>query len=242
MFFSGSCGCPIRKLFARQVNPRPQSFCISVLAIIVFYQSCVRVYGHTHINFSIHQASYRIHSYHSHLPPISFLLDRNPCLPAGREPVSVVSTGIEPVSRASETLILSIVLRDQYFKYPFSFNLAQNPCLPAGREPVSKASETSILSVVLRDQYFKYPFCFWSRPESCLPAGLPTGGREPVSRASETLILSIVLRDQLFHYFINPATFELKIFTAMASKTTPKNFRTAVNPAGPNNFAMYFNE
>lgn len=65
-------------------------------------------------------------------------------------------------------------------------------------------------------------------------------GIEPVSGASETLILSIVLRRQetgsaieSTAYFISPCALVAKIFTAMASKTTPKNFRTAINPAGP---------
>ena len=185
MFFSGSCGCPIWKLLTAQRNPRPQSFCISVLAIIVFSQSCVRVHGHAHINFSIHQTSYRIHSYHSHLPAISFLL---PGIPACRQ-----AGNLYPGLR-----------RPLY--YPLYY-------------------ETNISNTLFVFQVDR-PASFWSLLES-LPAST-----EPVS---------IVLRDQL-HYLINPDTFELKIFTAMASKTTPKNFRTAVNPAGPSNFAMYFNE
>jgi hypothetical protein len=35
------------------------------------------------------------------------------------------------------------------------------------------------------------------------------------------------------NYLISPWAFVAKIFTAMASKTTPKNFRTAIKPAGP---------
>ncbi|GAA4727414.1 recombinase family protein [Flavisolibacter ginsenosidimutans] len=69
-------------------------------------------------------------------------------------------------------------------------------------------------------------------------------GIEPVSGASETLILSIVLRGQGGYpvisliglsdtYFISPCALNAKIFTAMASNITPKNFRTAINPAGP---------
>ena len=60
-------------------------------------------------------------------------------------------------------------------------------------------------------------------------------GIEPGSRASEALILSIVLQS-LCGYFISPPTLLLKIFTAMASKITPKNLRTAINPAFPGTF------
>ena len=93
-------------------------------------------------------------------------------------------------------------------------------------------------------------------------------GIEPVSGASETLILSIVLRGQKikiqeprhkkqgelaflldfvycfldFHYLINPPAFPANIFTAMASNITPKNFRTASKPAGPNNFSIHFKD
>jgi hypothetical protein len=88
-------------------------------------------------------------------------------------------------------------------------------------------------------------------------------GIEPVSGASETLILSIVLRGRgcsMFdvrrlkfevgkhgisnikpgtsNYFINPAALVANIFTAMASNITPKNFLTAINPAGPSKRAM----
>ena len=74
-------------------------------------------------------------------------------------------------------------------------------------------------------------------------------GIEPGSGASETLILSIVLRGlrkslispnalkkigYLKCHLNNPVTFVVNIFTAMASKTTPKNLRTAVNPPVPN--------
>ncbi len=145
-------------------------------------------------------------------------LDRNPCLPAGREPVSVVSTGIEPVSRASETLILSIVLRDQYFKYPFCF-WSRPESLPAGRQgtciqgfgdpyTIHCTTRPIFQIVLLASGIFTYVtqthFLLVSTGiPACRQAGLPTGGREPVSRASETLILSIVLRDQ---YFITLST------------------------------------
>ena len=59
-------------------------------------------------------------------------------------------------------------------------------------------------------------------------------GIEPGSGASETLILSIVLRGLInADYFINPCAFVANIFTAMAIKITPKNFLTAMSPAGP---------
>ena len=65
-------------------------------------------------------------------------------------------------------------------------------------------------------------------------------GIEPVSGASETLILSIVLRGLYLaainkNYLINPPTLLVNIFTAIANKITPKNFRTAAIPEGPNN-------
>ena len=78
-------------------------------------------------------------------------------------------------------------------------------------------------------------------------------GIEPGSGASEALILSIVLRGHrliftspnaikkigYFKYHLNkPVTFVVNIFTAMASKTTPKNLRTAVNPPVPNKRAI----
>jgi hypothetical protein len=62
------------------------------------------------------------------------------------------------------------------------------------------------------------------------------------SRASETLILSVVLQDltqgyillgraKLQNYFNNPRRLVLNIFTAIASRTTPKNLRMAIIPA-----------
>ena len=41
---------------------------------------------------------------------------------------------------------------------------------------------------------------------------------------------------------ISPPTFVANIFTAIASSTTPKNFRTASNPAGPSSRAIAFND
>ena len=73
-------------------------------------------------------------------------------------------------------------------------------------------------------------------------------GIEPVSGASETLILSIVLRGRgkicyiFAHHLISPAALVVKIFTAMASKTTPKNLRTAIKPAGPSMRSMNFKD
>lgn len=40
------------------------------------------------------------------------------------------------------------------------------------------------------------------------------------------------------HHFIKPPTLVANIFTAMASKITPKNFLTANNPACPKSFAI----
>ncbi len=45
-----------------------------------------------------------------------------------------------------------------------------------------------------------------------------------------------------FSYFINPPALPANIFTAMASNITPKNFRTASKPAGPNNFSIHFKD
>ena len=67
------------------------------------------------------------------------------------------------------------------------------------------------------------------------------------SRASETLILSVVRQDQhspfreegeITNYFNNPFRLLLNILTAMASRTTPKNFRMAIIPAGPRIFSI----
>ena len=74
-------------------------------------------------------------------------------------------------------------------------------------------------------------------------------GIEPGSGASETLILSIVLRGlkagakvrscfkieviAIINYFPNSPILLPNIFTAIASNITPKNFRTAINPASP---------
>ena len=61
-----------------------------------------------------------------------------------------------------------------------------------------------------------------------------SSGIEPESGASETLILSIVLRGlKCGNYFINPCALVANIFTAIAIKITPKNFLTAMRPAGP---------
>ena len=43
-------------------------------------------------------------------------------------------------------------------------------------------------------------------------------------------------------YFINPGALAAKTLTAIASKITPKNFRTAINPAFPNTFSIRFRE
>ena len=96
----------------------------------------------------------------------------------------------------------------------------------------------------------------------CLNVASP--GIEPGSGASETLILSIVLRGQskisnkmqnqipnpntriwyfLFEiYLINPLALVANTFTAMASKITPKNFRTASNPAFPRALSIRFSD
>src|SRR5215203_7235963 len=44
------------------------------------------------------------------------------------------------------------------------------------------------------------------------------------------------------HYLISPWALVAKILTAMASKTTPKNFRTAIKPAGPRILSMNLND
>ncbi len=92
-------------------------------------------------------------------------------------------------------------------------------------------------------------------------------GIEPGSGASETLILSIVLQGLLnvqmkiyadvqmkktdlhirtftyLHiYLINPCAFVANIFTAMAIKITPKNFLTAMRPAGPKMLSINLND
>jgi hypothetical protein len=101
----------------------------------------------------------------------------------------VASTGIEPVSGASETLILSIVLRGQK-NYRFLLHASTNP------PPALRATPAS-------------------------------GGYAPFARS---------------HHLIKCPTLLVNIFTAIASKTTPKNLRTAANPAGPSSLAIYFND
>ena len=72
-------------------------------------------------------------------------------------------------------------------------------------------------------------------------AKVASTGIEPVSGASETLILSIVLRGLLVHRR-RPLALLAKIFTAMASKTTPKNLRIARSPLGPINFSILLSD
>ena len=76
-------------------------------------------------------------------------------------------------------------------------------------------------------------------------------GIEPVSGASETLILSIVLRGRFMcdilrlmydNYFPNWAMLLLNILTAIASKITPKNFLTTINPFGPSALSIHFKD
>jgi hypothetical protein len=43
----------------------------------------------------------------------------------------------------------------------------------------------------------------------------------------------ICISTHLHIYFINPCAFVANIFTAIAIKITPKNFLTAISPAGP---------
>ncbi len=99
------------------------------------------------------------------------------------------------------------------FQVFFKSSLDRNPCLTAGREPEYVAS-----------------------PRIELGSG-----------ASETLILSIVRRGLSPSpsgegwgevYFINPGALVANIFTAIASNITPKNFLTAIKPAGPSSRAI----
>ena len=46
----------------------------------------------------------------------------------------------------------------------------------------------------------------------------------------------------LIIHLINPAAFVAKTFTAIASRITPKNFRTAINPDMPRTFSIQFRE
>jgi hypothetical protein len=92
---------------------------------------------------------------------------------------------------------------------------------------------------------FSYAFDF-------SPKLVASTGIEPVSGASETLILSIVRRGlnagfNIFFrsqscYLMSPGTLLLKIFTAIASKITPKNLRTAIIPPGPRAFSIKFRD
>jgi len=50
------------------------------------------------------------------------------------------------------------------------------------------------------------------------------------------------LERQTSNYLINPAALLANIFTAIASKITPKNFLTANKPALPKAFSIRFNE
>gem|GEM_PF-3614136 len=80
-------------------------------------------------------------------------------------------------------------------------------------------------------------------------------GIEPGSGASETLILSIVLRSQfpdckcavknwknMRCYLPKCMMLWLKILTAIASKITPKNLRTATIPVSPSAFSINLSE
>ena len=71
-------------------------------------------------------------------------------------------------------------------------------------------------------------------------------GIEPGSGASETLILSIVLRGlkgcKSNSYLPNPLILLPNIFTAIASRITPKNFLTAIRPASPSARSISFND
>ena len=96
-----------------------------------------------------------------------------------------------------------------------------------GIEPVSGASETLILSIVLRGQYERSKnqvprFKLWKEDNPLGALGL-----EPCI---------------LIYYLIKPCAFVAKILTAMASNITPKNFLTAIRPAGPRSLAMTFND
>ena len=104
----------------------------------------------------------------------------------------------------------------------------------SGIEPESRASETLILSIVLRDQ------------EECgnvmnvgnvkMPLFKIASSKELPAKEFSHFHIS-TLTHWYSHYFINPGALLAKIFTAMASNITPKNFRIAINPAGPNNLS-----
>jgi hypothetical protein len=105
-------------------------------------------------------------------------------------------------------------------------NQADKNVASTGIEPVSGASGTLILSIVLRGQYIKHTFlCIWRFAPTVL-----LGLYYPLLRGWE-------IRDH-FTLCINPGALTANIFTAMASKITPKNLRTAINPAGPNSLAI----
>src|SRR3954452_14922038 len=62
-----------------------------------------------------------------------------------------------------------------------------------------------------------------------LPDGRLPDGRKPEAER----LVNWYPQPATSNYFINPATLLLKILMEMAIKITPKNLRTAINPAFP---------
>jgi hypothetical protein len=104
-----------------------------------------------------------------------------------------------------------------------------------GIEPGSGASETLILSIVLRGQKTKtIELLYYPRPNGFIRAG-PS---ERIHPGGHCTTRPKELNRLLVGYLISPGALLANIFTAMASKITPKNFLTAVNPPVPNNLAI----
>lgn len=105
-------------------------------------------------------------------------------------------------------------------------SLDRNLCLPSGREPVSEIYKISFGSSSLD----RNRTCIWSFGNSYTIHCTTRPGKGEKLKVKSPKNFNL--------YFINPPTLLVNIFTAMASKTTPKNLRTAVNPAGPNKRAI----
>jgi hypothetical protein len=119
-------------------------------------------------------------------------------------------------------------IRGYYYRFRNQLLMAKM-VVPPGIEPGSRASETLILSIVLRDQEKMW------RYGKCGNALTSVFSHKELS--GELRYFHIPHISTLSHYLISPGAFVAKIFTAMASNITPKNFRMAIKPAGPSNFS-----
>ena len=100
-----------------------------------------------------------------------------------------------------------------------------------GIEPGSGASEALILSIVLRGQKILNCKCRISNVKTLMKKSL-------YLKTSQIKYL----KSTVHCYFPNPCMLVPKIFTAMASNITPKNFLTTITPLGPSAFSIHFKE